>query len=148
VIKGIPLLKEEDALSHLQIVDDNILLGSPTVKEVTGFKSLLDLFNLASGTVINQEKYQFFFFNTPHNVQKNLFNLLGFPISTLPAKYLGAPLLLKSHHNPSWETILEKMEYKLGCWTHHSLSFPWRVLWIKSVLSSLLVYLFSLLAAR
>jgi hypothetical protein len=40
-------------------------MGSPMVKEVKGFKSILDLFNSASGTVINQEKSQLFFFNTP-----------------------------------------------------------------------------------
>jgi hypothetical protein len=72
VIKGIPLLEEEEALSHLQFVDDNLLMGSPMVKEVSGFKSLLSLFNLASGTIINQEKSQLFFFNTPHNVQNHL----------------------------------------------------------------------------
>jgi hypothetical protein len=49
-------------MSHLQFVDENILMGSPMVKEVTEFKKILDLFNLASGTVINQEKNSGFLF--------------------------------------------------------------------------------------
>jgi hypothetical protein len=65
MIKGLPLIQGEEALSHLQFVDDNLLMGSPMVKEVKGFKSILDLFNSASSTVINQEKSQLFFFNTP-----------------------------------------------------------------------------------
>jgi hypothetical protein len=80
---------------------------------VKGFKSILDLFNSASSTVINQEKSHLFFFNTPPSVQRHLSNLLGFQISSLPAKYLGAPLLSKVLHNPSWELLLDKMEEKL-----------------------------------
>jgi hypothetical protein len=42
-----------------------LLMGLPTVKEAQEFKKTLDLFNLALGTIINQEKSQVFFFNTP-----------------------------------------------------------------------------------
>jgi hypothetical protein len=88
-------------------------MGSPTVKEVTELKKNLDLFNLASGIVINQEKTQVFFFNTPPYIQRHLATLLGFQILSLPAKYLGAPFLSKSLHDPSWELLLAKMESKL-----------------------------------
>jgi hypothetical protein len=55
-IKENPLHQGEEALSHLQFMDDNILMGFPTTKEVQYFKKKLDLFNMASSTVINQDK--------------------------------------------------------------------------------------------
>jgi hypothetical protein len=77
-------------------------MGYPTIKEVTSFKTILDLFNLASGIVINHEKTQIFFFNTPPYVQRHFSTFLGFQISSLLAKYLGAPLLFKMLHDPCW----------------------------------------------
>jgi hypothetical protein len=52
-IKGIILHSKEEALSHLQFVDDMLLMGLPMVKEDLAFKRTLDLFNLALGTIIN-----------------------------------------------------------------------------------------------
>jgi hypothetical protein len=71
--------------------------------------------------------------------------LLGFQPSSLPTKYLGAPLLLKALHNPSWEEIMAKLEAKLSSWIHHFLSLPGHVLLINFVLFSLPLYLFFIL---
>jgi hypothetical protein len=98
VIKGLPLIQGEEAMSHLHVVDDNILMGYPTVKEVVEFKTILDLF------------------------QRHLATFLSFQLLSLFSKYLGAPLLSKVLHDPSWEMLLEKMEFKLQSWTHRSLS--------------------------
>jgi hypothetical protein len=72
IIKGITLIQGEETLSHLYFVDKNILMESSTIKEVKGFKSILDLFNSNYGNVINQEKSHILFFNTP-NVCKDIY---------------------------------------------------------------------------
>jgi mannosylglycoprotein endo-beta-mannosidase len=147
-IKIITLHPEEEALSHLQFVDDTFLMGLATVKEAQEFKKTLDLFNLALGTIINREKSQVLFFNTPEAIQWPVTTLLGFQPSSLPSKYLGSPLLLKALHNPSWEEIATKVEAKISSWNHHFLSFPGCVLLINFVLLTLPMYLFLILDAH
>jgi hypothetical protein len=66
-IKGISLHQGEEALSHLQFVDDNILMGLPTVKEVQEFKKILDLFNLASGMSLTRRNPRSFSSTLPKN---------------------------------------------------------------------------------
>jgi len=78
--------------SHQQFVDDTMLFSHPSLREASVFKSLLSLFSDASGTTINASKSQLFFFNTPPTTQRNIARILGFTISHLPSKYLGAPL--------------------------------------------------------
>jgi hypothetical protein len=96
--------------------------------------------------VINLEKSQFFFFNTSIPVQRHISKILGFQKASIPSKYLGAPLLDKAAQNSTWQELLEKLETKLTNWTHRFLTLPGRILLIKSVLSSMPLYLFSVLA--
>jgi hypothetical protein len=63
-LKGLNLHSDIDPLSHLQFVDDMMLMGHPSTKEETYFKEILDTFLLAYGTLINQDKSLIFFFNT------------------------------------------------------------------------------------
>jgi hypothetical protein len=146
-IQGIRLQEEVDPVTHLQFFDDNLLMGVPTVKEARAIRCVLDIYKEASGTIINLSKSQFFFFNTPIHVQRNIARILGFQRASLPSKYLGAPLIDKAIWNTSWQELLEKLETKLINWTHRFLTLPGRILLIKSVLSSMPLYLFSVLAA-
>lgn len=63
-IKGLKLTQNGEALMHLQFVDDTMLQGTPTVKEVKAFKKILNDFALAAGTEVSLSKSKVFFFNT------------------------------------------------------------------------------------
>jgi hypothetical protein len=108
--KGIRLHPFVDPLSHLQFMDDTMLMGAPTVQEAKVFKAILETFMIASGALINQDKSQIFFLNTPLRVQRNTTRLLGFQRSSLPSNYLGDPLLENSIRNISSESLLPKLE--------------------------------------
>jgi hypothetical protein len=69
-----------------------MLMGMPTAQEALKFNSILIYFSEASSTTINLEKSQFFFFNTPIDIQRHISLLLGIPRSSLPSNYLGIPL--------------------------------------------------------
>eukprot|EP00253_Pinus_taeda_P031307 PITA_31307 len=62
-IKGLKLWGNELPLTHQQFVDDIMLFGEPTVKEVRQLKKILDLFSEASGLEINRDKSCVFIFN-------------------------------------------------------------------------------------
>jgi hypothetical protein len=89
----------------------------------------------------------FFFFNTLLEVQINIAMILGFERSFLPYKYLGSPLLDKDIQNTSWKELLEKLEAKLTKCTHRFLTFPKRILLIKSMIICMPLYLFLILDA-
>jgi hypothetical protein len=106
-------------------VDETLLLGKPTVQEARAIKRILDVFLAASGMQLNLDKSNIFFFNTPIIIQQRIARILGFQRSSLPSKYLRAPLLDKAIHNPGWQEILTKIEDCLNCWTHRFLTLPW-----------------------
>ena len=67
-LKGLSPHGIHPPLSHTQIVDDTMLMASPTLREAHFLKAILDDFPESSGTSINNKKYQIFFFNTPPHV--------------------------------------------------------------------------------
>jgi len=133
--------------THQQFVDDTMLFGHPSSKEASALKSLLSLFSDASGTSINAAKSQLFFFSTPPSTQRHIARILGYPISHLPSKYLGAPLSNSAIKHASWRLLLDKLESKLSTWTFRALNIAGRLVLIKSVLQAMPLYLFSILAA-
>ena len=90
-LKGLSL-HNGPPIAYQQFVDDNLLFGHSSVHEARKIHSLLNTFEAASGTSLNLEKSQIFFFNTSKAAQKNISRILRFSISSLPTKYLGAPL--------------------------------------------------------
>lgn len=133
--------------THQQFVDDNMLFAHPSVQEARLIKSLLSTFSDASGALINRVKSQIFFFNTPVTTQRAIERILGFTSTSLPSKYLGAPLTSSALKHSSWKHLLEKLEDHLFLWTNRSLNMAGRVILIKVVLQSMPLYLFSILAA-
>jgi hypothetical protein len=146
-LQGLKITPNSEALTHLQFMDDTLLLGKPTVKEARLIRKNLNLFMAASGMEINDEKSKVYFLNTPISIQRNISRFLGFQRASLPSSYLGLPLLEKSPKASAWKELLSKIDDRLNSWSHHFLSFPARILLIKSVLSAMPLYLFSVLAA-
>lgn len=145
-LKGLSI-HHSPAISHQQFVDDTMLFGYPSVQEASSFKAMLNDFSEASGTSINSSKSQIFFFHTPPVVKTAIARTLGFPIATLPSKYLGAPLTVSAIKHSSWRNLIEKLKSHLNLWSHRALNLASRAVLIKSVLQAMPLYLFSILAA-
>eukprot|EP00253_Pinus_taeda_P010319 PITA_10319 len=146
-IQGLKPIRSLRATTHQQFVDDTMLHGTPTVKEAVAYREILDLFSQASGMDINFSKSTIFFFNTHPTVQSHLARLLGFRISSLPSKYLGAPLSLKPWKKELWEGILANLKKKCSLWTVRALNLSGRLVLAKAVLQAIPHYLLSLLPA-
>eukprot|EP00253_Pinus_taeda_P007743 PITA_07743 len=144
-IQGLKPIRSLRATTHQQFVDDTMLHWTPTVKEASAYKEILDLFSLASGMEINFSKSTIFFFNTHPAVQSHLAWLLGFRISSLPSKYLGAPLTLKPWKKEHWEKILANLKKKCSHWNFRALNLAGRLVLTKAVLQAIPHYLLSLL---
>eukprot|EP00253_Pinus_taeda_P016498 PITA_16498 len=116
------------------------------VQEASRFKTLLNDFSEASATSINNSKSQIFFFHTLPIVKYAVARILGFPIATLPSKYLGAPLIASAIEHSSWNILIEKLESHLNLWMHRTLNMASRVVLIKAILQAMPLYLFLILA--
>ena len=57
---------------YQQFVDDNLLFGHSSSQEACTIKFVLDTFEKASGTTLNLDKSQIFFFNTGMMAQRNI----------------------------------------------------------------------------
>lgn len=100
-IKGISL-HNNPSLSRQQFVDNNLLIGHPSVQESQALKHNFQIFSNTSRTYLKLDKSQFFFFNTPTITQRNISRILGFSISSLPTKYLGASLIELAIKHYTW----------------------------------------------
>lgn len=133
-------------ISHIQFVDDTIMMGSPTVQEAPKILSIVQTLCDASGMDINKEKSHIFFFNTSMLIQLHITAILGFTRSSLLPKYLGIPLLDKALRNNSCESLLTYFLKRLASWTYRALSLPSCLILLKFTLQALPIYTFSALA--
>eukprot|EP00253_Pinus_taeda_P019798 PITA_19798 len=145
-IKGLRLWGNELPITHQQFVDDIMLFGEPTVREVRNLKKALDLFAEAYGMEINKEKSCTFIFNTVETVKRHLTRMLGFKQGELPTKYLGNVLDYNSKRLKNWQGILEKLKNRVANWTFRTLNIVGRIILVKSVLQAIPIYPLSIIA--
>lgn len=101
-IKGIKLWGNNLTITHQQFVDDVMLFGEASLKEVRSFKRVLEVFTKASGMEINNEKSCTFIFNSPDSIKAHLTRMLGFKHGDLPTKYLGIQLDINRNRMKNW----------------------------------------------
>jgi hypothetical protein len=93
------------------------------------------------------DKSLIFFFNTPPNTQRNIARTLGFASSSLPSKYLGAPLITSTIKHSTWKELIDKLTQNISSWTFRTLNLAGFLVLIKSILQTMSLYLFFVLAA-
>lgn len=71
---------------------------------------------------------------------------LGCSIGSLPSSYLGFPLGASSRSQANWEPVIERFRKRLAGWKARYLSKGGREVLVKSTLSSIPIYLMSLLS--
>eukprot|EP00253_Pinus_taeda_P031160 PITA_31160 len=146
-IKGLKLWGNNLCLTHQQFVDDIMLFGEPTVKEVKHLRKILDPFVEASGLEINRDKSCVFIFNVVDQVKAHLTRLLGFRGGELPTKYLGKVLDFTSKKMKNWQGIIDKLSNKVANWAFRTLNIAGRIVLEKTVLQAIPVYPLSIMAA-
>ncbi|XP_071699063.1 uncharacterized protein [Rutidosis leptorrhynchoides] len=72
---------------------------------------------------------------------------IGCQVGNFPFIYLGLPIGAKMNSLKDWGTVVDKFNSRLSGWKMRSMSFGGRLVLIKSVLSSLPLYYFSIFRA-
>ena len=131
-------------VSHLLFADDTLIFCHADPNQLVILRAILTKFEEVSGLRINLGKSELVPVGVVHNMDV-LVGLLRCKQSSLPLKYLGLPLGAKFKELTIWNPILEKMERRLVGWKRLYLSKGVKVTLIKSSLSSLPTYYFSIL---
>ncbi|GJR83128.1 RNA-directed DNA polymerase, eukaryota, reverse transcriptase zinc-binding domain protein [Tanacetum coccineum] len=127
-------------LTHLCFADDLMIFSHGDPSYVDVIKSVLEDFSRCSGLKHNLEKSLVFFGNVPVHSKAAILEILPFPVSTLPIKYLGVPLISTRLYKHHCAPLINKVRMRMSNWKNKTFSFAGRLQLIKSVVSSLQVY--------
>ena len=130
------------SINHGQFVDDTTLLGAASPVITRRFQYYLHRFQEASRGKTSDAKCRIYAWNISLRKAKKIEERLGFKaeIDWKEFKYLGVPIFLKRTSPKAWKGMIEKMKHKITNWGGIWLNPAGRLIFIKSVLSSLPIY--------
>lgn len=79
-------------ITHLAFADDLLLFDRGDIASMMVLVGILEEFILVSGLKINNHKSHIFMAGVRPYERHDILDLIGFPISGLPTRYLGIPL--------------------------------------------------------
>ena len=100
-------------MTHQEFIDDILLFYQASVGDIRAILQILEVFMEASGTLVNNDKSNVYFFNVTNETKVYLARLFGFNIGSFPLKYLGVTLSISPLRIFDWRELLTKMEKKL-----------------------------------
>ena len=133
----------ELTISHLLYVDDTILFYDANPEQQMYLGWTLMQFEAIFGLRINLSKSKIIPVGRVDNVEL-LATDLGCGVGSLPTTYLGLPLRPPHKLVGVWDSIEDRFQKRLASWKRQYISKGERLTLIKSTLSSLFIYFFSL----
>ena len=132
---GIPLL---------QYADDTTFFVQGTWATAHTLSTMMSIFSEFSGLRLNRAKSSFIGFGLSSEEMTGCSRLLATPISTLPIRYLGVPLVDRRLRISDWQPVLEKVESRLGGWPARLMSRGGRLVLLKAVLAAIPTFYMSI----
>ncbi|GKV04742.1 hypothetical protein SLEP1_g16855 [Rubroshorea leprosula] len=143
IYKGVRVGNEGVMVSHLQFADDTVFFGEASEDNIKGVKTIMRIFELASGLKINFGKSHLMGVGVAESWQTEMAYRLHCKEGELPFVYLGIPIGGNNRRKSMWQPMVQSVERKLASWKGRYLSMGGRITLINSVLSSLPVFLMS-----
>ena len=131
-------------ISHLIFADDTLIFCKTSEDQITFLSWLLMWFEAISGLKVNLDKSELFPMGNVENMEELAFEL-GCKVGRLPSTYLVMSLGAPFKSVAIWDEVEERFHKRLDMWKHQYISKGGRVTLIKSMLSSLPIYLMSIL---
>ncbi|KAJ9556572.1 hypothetical protein OSB04_011186 [Centaurea solstitialis] len=139
IFKGLKVENGDVSLSIFQYADDVVTFGKWGAENIVNLVKLFRCFYEVSGLKVNLNKCNIFGIGVPEEKVR-----VGCGSGSLQFVYLGLPVGVSMKRISHWENVVTKLKNKFSNWKAKWLSFGGRLSWVKSVLSSLPLYYFSL----
>ncbi|XP_071740498.1 uncharacterized protein [Rutidosis leptorrhynchoides] len=146
-LQGLKIGHDNLVITHLQYADDTIFFGEWNKRNAKYISKLLKCFENISGLKVNFRKSKLYGIGTSTFETEQMANYINCTAGSTPFTYLGLPIGVPTSHTSSWQPIVEKFDKRLSDWAAKSVSFGGRLTIIKSILSSIPLYYFSLFHA-
>ncbi|XP_076927131.1 uncharacterized protein LOC143590578 [Bidens hawaiensis] len=146
-MEGFSLSGNGVIISHMLYVDDTLLLGTWSRKNIVMLSRLLRVFNMCSGMKFNVQKSFLFGLGVSNMEVSNLAETMGCKVGSFPFTYLGIKVAANMNRIAHWDPVIDTICNRLQSWKAKVLSIGGRLTLIKSVLASLPVYYLSLFKA-
>jgi len=134
-------------LTHLQFLDDTIIIGEKSWQNVRTMRAVLLLFADISGLKVNFNKSMLTGVNIYVSWLSEAALVMNCRRGTIPFMYLGLAIGGDSWKFAFWKLVVDRIVSRLSSWNHQFLSFGGRLVLLKAVLSSLPVYFLSFFKA-
>ncbi|RVX10737.1 Transposon TX1 uncharacterized 149 kDa protein [Vitis vinifera] len=131
-------------VSHLLFADDTLVFCDASQDQMTYFSWLLMWFEAISGLRINLDKSEILPVGRVENLEVLALEV-GCKVGKLPTSYLGIPLGANHKSVAVWDGVEERFRKRLTMWKRQFISKGGRITLIRSTLSSMPIYLISLL---
>ena len=131
-------------VSHLFFANDSMVFLKANTSESEMVKYLLKLYEESSGQKINFEKSGLFFSgNTSSRAKEVIKDVLGIQSITNLEKYLDLPSMVGRDKRKTFRQIKERIQSKMNSWSHRTLSYGGKEIFIKAVIQAIPFYTMS-----
>ncbi|GJQ98880.1 putative RNA-directed DNA polymerase [Tanacetum coccineum] len=148
IFKALQVSPYNTLITHLQFTDDALFLEEWSELNVTNLIRILRCFNMTSGLKINLSKSKVLGVGVNPEEVSRLAQKNNYIEDKLPFTYLGLPFGSSMRNVKNWNPVIQKFHNRLSDWKAKNMSIGGRVTLIKSVLSHLPLYFFSLYKAQ
>lgn len=134
-------------VSHLQFVDDTLLLGVKIWANVRAFRAVLSLFVVMSRLKVNFHKSLLVVINIADSWLNEAVYIMHCKVGKVPFMYSGLSIGDDPRKLVSWEPVLDTIKSRLSGWQSRFLSFGGCLVLLKFVRTSLPIYALSFFKA-
>lgn len=134
LINGITVCPGAPVIHHLLFADDSFLFGEASEHECISFRTILNVYERASGQKINLQKSSVVFSkNVLWETKNSLSAILGVPCVEEHGLYLGLPIHVGRSKTAIFAYLKERLSKKLISWRTKILSSAGKEILIKAV---------------
>ncbi|KAF5468857.1 hypothetical protein F2P56_012970 [Juglans regia] len=142
----VPIGRSSISVNHLFFVDDSLLFCQAKAEELSHVLNILDIYEKASGQVINKDKSSIFFSrNTGQAAQQQILELTGVKSSGTLERYLGLPALVGRAKVASFHTLIDRTWSRVSNWKNKFLFVAGKEVLLKAVLQAIPTYAMGLI---
>ncbi|XP_050229252.1 uncharacterized protein LOC126678399 [Mercurialis annua] len=144
--RGFCFAEDHASISLLQFADDTLLYLPFDIDQLRNLTRIMQCFELIYGLIINFQKSFLMGININEADLVQADGLIWCKVDSLPIKYLGVSLANRKLSSRVWDHVVECVKSRLALCKGSLLSPAGRMVLIKYVLFSILVYYMSLLS--